>query len=459
MVGYQPSPEQLLFHRGDGHQGREVRYKVATGGEQAGKSLSAAMELFSKGLWGQVFWIVAPDYEQSRPEMRYLLDAFGKIGAIESASTPASPGPWTITLRTGARIRTISAQDVTRIANESPDGILMVEAAQQPEEAFWRCYGRTGPARGWLCINGTLEGSTNWFANLVRQWKGLNDQDGWACKLPSWSNLAKYPGGRNDEQILRFERTLPSYLFEERFAGNPVPPRGLVHPEFSHLVHVRPMRWGGSGDSDDSTFYIPRDAPLQLWIDPGYASAYAVLAVYIQADTVYVFDELYLQHHTTDEVIDAVLTKPWWEQVERIVADVAAEQHAAMEAPAQVWRERTRRPVTGKKVLIPDGIARTASFLKVDPVSHQPKLLISTDCPKTIWEYTDGYRYPLDKKDGTIQGEKPVDRNNHSTKAIVYGLIDNFGHIFRERKALERVVPVWERVRGARRRFAASRGW
>src|SRR3954469_15006699 len=103
-VGYHPSQEQLMFHRGLDWQGRESRKKLGSGGEQSGKSLSAAMDGFSYSLHSNIGWVVAPRYEDARPEMDYLHQALSQIGAVKGASFPNTPGPFRIELHTGGFI-------------------------------------------------------------------------------------------------------------------------------------------------------------------------------------------------------------------------------------------------------------------------------------------------------------------------------------------------------------------
>ena len=48
-LGYEPWPEQAEFHFDiDPDTSEERRHKLVTGGEQAGKSFSAAMEMMTK---------------------------------------------------------------------------------------------------------------------------------------------------------------------------------------------------------------------------------------------------------------------------------------------------------------------------------------------------------------------------------------------------------------------------
>jgi hypothetical protein len=458
QAGYGPSQEQLLFHLGasHGHAG-EARAKLTFGGEQAGKSLSAAMEGASKTFHGRQFWIVAPQYDQGKPEMKYLInDIFGPMGAIDTASTPEH-GPWSMTLKGGINWKVISATDVSRIANEAPDGILMVEAAQQPFEAYLRCLGRTGPRRGWLCINGTLEPGGGWFADLGLKWKSRNDEDGVSYEMPSWSNLTRYPGGWENEEIQRLYKSLPEDFFWERYGGRPQPPKGLVFPEFKNMIHAgRPIRLGvPDSDPTNPTLWIPKDMPLECWIDPGYAGGYAVLFVAVYNETIYILDEIYTQYVQVGDVIQRAITHPLWRNVTNGVMDIAGKQHHNQRSDYEWWTFAPERggaglPIESRPVGILDGILRTRSFLKVDEgfTPARPRLYIDPKCEKTIWEFTAGYKYKLDQSNQPTK-ETPDDKNNHSAKAIAYGLVHHFGLVGKEiyRPRFARHKASWEYLR------------
>src|SRR4249920_2029523 len=87
-VEYDPSPK-------DEH-GDTPRFKLAVGGEQAGKSFSAAMELFSFLPWGELFWVVGPDYAQTHNEFNYVWEALEKIEALDSYPSMPEKGSWTL---------------------------------------------------------------------------------------------------------------------------------------------------------------------------------------------------------------------------------------------------------------------------------------------------------------------------------------------------------------------------
>ena len=81
-VGYRPYAEQLAAHNS------EARIRLIAGGERAGKSRSAAMELAGRFLEGQLYWLVGPDYDLCRPEFAYLIEALEALDAIETLATP-----------------------------------------------------------------------------------------------------------------------------------------------------------------------------------------------------------------------------------------------------------------------------------------------------------------------------------------------------------------------------------
>ena len=258
-VDYAPSPEQRRVHDSP------ARIRLIAGGERAGKSRSAAMELFGRCLEGRLYWLVGPDYELCRPEFRYLAEAFAAIGAVDSLSFPASE-QCRLTLRTGARIVTKSARDPARLAGEAPDAILGCEAAQLPHEVYLRLRGRLAERRGWLWLSGTFEGSRGWYADHFSAWRVVNADGAASFSIPTWSNRALFPGGRADAEIEALEATYPAAVFRERFGGVPCPPATLVFPEFEPSQHV-------------ATVDPAAVQTVELAIDPGYAGAYAVLAV------------------------------------------------------------------------------------------------------------------------------------------------------------------------------------
>ena len=242
--------------------------------------------------------------------------------------------------------------------------------------------------------------------------------------LPSYTNTHLYPGGVQDPEIQRLKRDSSDDFFMERIEGIPSPPEGLVFGDFRPNLHVEEVKWS-VGD------------PVHLWMDPGYAGAYAVMAVQIHDDVIHVIDEVYERGLVTEEIIDICKNRPWWQDVQYGVIDIAGNQHQAMPAPAEIWLKETGLYLNSQKVMINDGTERLKSFLKPDPISREAKLKINPRCSGVLSEFgaaanpfdgqTRAYRWKVDR-DGNIVGTSPEDKNNHGVKSLIYGIVDNYGY-------------------------------
>ena len=407
-VGYRPSPAQLAAHD------CPARIRLIAGGERAGKSHSAAMELFGRLLQGRLFWIVGPEYDLCRPEFEYVLAACRRIGAVATVREPATARAELIT-RTGARIVTRSAREPERLAGEAPDGILACEAAQLPAAAFLRLRARVAERRGWLWLSGTFESARGWYADKFRAWQLTQPSESRAFSIPTWENLALYPGGRKDPEIADLEAMFPPDLFMERFGGVPCPPSTLVFREFDPRLHV-------------SAAAAASGSPVELAIDPGYAGAYAVLAIEQRGSDIAVIDEVYLRRTVAGDVIAACRQRPWWPRVRGGVIDVAGNQHHAAPSQVEVWASLAHVRLRSHRVLLRDGIDRLRTFLR-DPVSGSPRLAIAPQCRWLVREFG-LYRYH-DDSDLKSVSEDPIDRDNHALKALSYWLYDRFGPVER----------------------------
>ena len=417
-VGFNPTPAQMpiLFSR--------KRFILVAGGEQAGKSMIASKYLLSRFLEiGEpgLYWLVAADYERTRAEFEYLVEDFAALGVLAESTKRVDPGR--IVLADGTRIETKSAKDPRTLAMRAPNGIIGCEASQLDLETFYRMRGRCAPKRGWLFLAGTFEGSLGWYPQMHTAWS-IPSEDEQSFSLPSYTNTHLYPGGVEDPEIQRLKRDASDDFFLERIEGIPSPPEGLVFPEFRPNLHVADVKW------DVGT-------PVHLWMDPGYAGAYAVVAVQIQDDVIQVIDEVYERGLITEEIIQLCQSRPWWQDVQYGVIDVAGYQHQAMTAPAELWMKNTGLYLASSKVQINDGTERLKSFLKPDPISKESKLVINPSCTGLLSEFgaapspfdgqTRAYRWKTDR-DGNIVGQTPEDKNNHGIKALIYGIVDNYGY-------------------------------
>ena len=402
------------------------RFVLVAGGEQAGKSMVASKYLVARLFENDepgLFWLVAADYERTRAEFEYLVEDFGSMGLLKEASKRVDPGR--IVLADGTRIETKSAKDPRTLAMRAPNGIVGCEASQLDLETFHRLRGRCAPKRGWLFLSGTFEGSLGWYPQMFQSWQSSSSSDEVSFSLPSYSNEHLYPGGREDPEILALEKVSSDDFFLERIEGIPSPPQGMVFTEIRPDIHIQNVE------------YEP-DIPVHIWIDPGYAEAYACEIVQVVNDQIRVIDEIYERDLITDEIIEIAQSKIWWKDARFGVIDVAGYQHQAMAAPAEVWMEKTGIYFDSQKIRINDGTERLKAFLKTDPVEQrEPRIVFNPKCEGILSEFgikpnpfdgqTRAYRWKMDR-DGTIVGETPEDRYNHGVKAVIYGLINRYGY-------------------------------
>ena len=424
---YRPTKKEWQIHE-DG-----ARIKQVVGGERAGKSLTSATELLKNVIRDRVeieggkieYWLVGHSYETCRGEWEHLIEKGRKLGVLVQASNRIDPGQIDLTLE--VKIITKSAQDPQKLAMTAPSGILVCEAAQLPYEIFLKLRGRIAEKRGWMVLSGTLEGSFGWYAEKYNEWQiNGNAEDAHSFSLPSWENTFIFPGGREDKEIKTLEATLPHDVFIERFGGLPCPPSMLIMKEFRNSLHV--------GD-----YSFDPECDVELWIDPGFAGAYAVEVVQVKNDIVYIVDEIYLQDYITEDIILITRKKPWISKVGAIVIDIAAKQHQAMPAPAEIWSKELNVPVRMNKVEVEAGIDRLRTFLMPDPVTKLPQLFVNFNCHGFIAECGGG-KSPVPGGGAWLRDEntsQPLKKNNHALQAVIYGLVDRFGYS----RAKPRIAP------------------
>lgn len=387
----------------------------------------------------ELFWIVGPDYEQSRQEFIYLLEALNKIGAVKSASMP-KVGKCSIDTVFGSSIETKTADDTRKLASAAPGGILLVEAAQTSWETFLKLRGRIAEKRGLLLASGTLENGSQWYSDLWKRWQADNPEGGASFSIPTWSNLAIFPGGRNDPEILALEATLPEDLFNERYGAIPTKRTGLVFKEFDFERHVREIVWRFNIEEGGKNYYqhnktalmAGMDWPIEIAVDPGYAHAYALLALTWFGDDVYAFDEIHERGMVAEDVIARAKEKWWWKRVKGGVIDVAAKQHPGAKSQQEIWAHEAGLHLRANRVGIEEGTLRLRTFL-VNPATKEPRLWFAPKCTGILDEFTK-YRYRTEAE-GRPVSELPIDIDNDGIKALSYWLYDRFGPVERrERK-------------------------
>jgi hypothetical protein len=458
---YWPQGGQDYLHNVQG-----ARIKVAAGGWRSGKSRWMGREvsytLASRPNAG--VWIIGADYELAQPEFDYARDDLRALRypAIVDLSQPQQ-GRWKLTLANGSWLETQTAEDLKKIEAKALDKVALAEAGSLTEALLTLAEGRVLEKRGEVVMSGRFHGSHSWYTELWRQGQVKDNQRRVAsASLRTWDNRFFFPpcdpatctitegwprrnprethGGFHNPDILYHLWNKTEDEFGEMFAAEPRPDRSLVYADFwDRKVHMIEMSFEDSlqgplevVDAGRKVIGVrlPRAAPKEIWVDPGYAGAYAVLAVQMHGPIVYVIDELYLRGVVGPQVAELAARQWWFPYVKSGVIDVAALQHHAMDNQVEVWlKDPTNLYLRSKAVLVKDGIERVRTFLR-DPKTRRPRLYFSPNCVMTATEMESGYRYARIRHDEDTRQDKeePVQLNNHACSALAYGLCMNYGN-------------------------------
>ena len=420
VANYKPSAAQQAFHDDDS------RLKLVAGGIRGGKSYSTAMDVLPDLLIDNgLIWIVGPDYEQCKPEWEYMHNVLKTLGYITKASNPERGGR-SFETSWGARVQTKSSDDARSLASFAPHVILMVEAGQQSYETMQKVLERALEHNAKVIMSGTFEGALSWYADIFEKWQGANPEHGRSFSIPSWSNTAIFPGGRDDEKIKALEAAMPYELFMERCGAVPFKPSGLVFKEFDREKHVHRIDFRPG-------------LPVELAIDPA-THTYAVLAVQWEVKNgtthVYVIDEIYEHDIIAQSIIPLVKERPWFKHVKGGVIDIAGTQRAANKSQVQIWHEETGIPLRSHYVFIEESISVVKLRLQNETVHFDYRL----DSSKGYDGKANGilgefglYKW-RDWNEGQATKQRPVDSNNDALKALGYWLYDRFGPVVERKK-------------------------
>lgn len=438
-----PNPSQEPILKRIGPDGNYCSKILVEGGIQSGKSMIVAMDCVGDLPWlsdAEVF-IMGPDFKQARKECEYIIDWTKQLGLFDprKASLPSGDQQWRFKLTNGTEIKTFSAVNYRKMAGSTPKKVYLVEPGQIPDaEPFYLALARAGLLGCDLMLAGTLEGSTNWYAELAAKWSRGDIPGVLARKLPTWTNTARYPGGRTDQKIKDIENDpdLPRDRWLERYAGERVAPPGLVfgkteyHRGYETDKHVRPIRFEPKPpdkDYDARTIWLPADTDLDVWIDWGWDHYYSVLFAAVLGDpvTVYICAEIALKGIRDTGMIKLAQGSPLWPRVHYAILDPATKQHHG--GPLTTREYWHADPPVGaglptwadEIVPIQDGTDKIRALLEDHPMTGLPRLIIDPSCRHLQWEMREGYRNLIDLN-GNSTG-KPIDRNNDSVKAVHYG--------------------------------------
>lgn len=438
-ICYDASPSQLEAHKST------ARTKQVSGGWRAGKSAWLAAEILPYLFKDNAHvWIVANNYNLARFEWQYIAKWLKWLNAPITRFSDPNNGRWTLELGWGARLETQTADDATNIEGASLDCAAVAEAGLMEEAVVRRLVGRVAEKSGPRLLSGSLDTSQPWYMETFQSFiKGPNDEMNWhSFSIPSWENRFAFPMGIDDPEIKEMKASMTEDEFKLKVMAEPAKPSELVFPEFDKRIHVMDFIMDDFDDEgvrvegpqmvmDGVNMYhtnwrLPRRGEVILAVDPGYRGAYAVIACRKYDDIIYCIDEVYLRFTDVEAVIKECKNREWWPDVTYAVFDIAAKQHQGMASHLEIWEKPDAlgfRPSTNF-VHIVDGIQRLRTFLR-SPLNGRPRIYFSPKCKETIREFAI-YRYRLPKENRPDK-EEPIDKFNHSLKAISYMLMDRYG--------------------------------
>ena len=415
-----------------------ARFVAISGGEQGGKSFIVVVIailrfiLLPRSGAPYLIWLVGRKYENSKKEWEYLIQFSLVLGwlAPNSYSKAGPDKQRRAVLKDGTEIRTLTIAEEMNIGMERPDIIIGCEMAQASEEGYKKLRARAAASGGHLLMSSTYESREDWYMDLYESWQAPSKMHV-SFALPSWSNQHVYPGGREDPEIQALIADTGDEFVLERMSGVPRKPFGLVFGrDFSPKIHVREID------------YIP-GLPVYLAIDPGYnRSVHAAEAIQMPIDgPIHVFDEIYDNTHTTSGMIEALMNRPWWGDVDRneCVIDIqaTARQQAQDDPPILIWQEKSGLSLNCVRVPIIDGIDRFRSFLLYDHVAERPGIVMAPRCTGLRSELGDGkspitgrkqaYSWKVDARK-EIVGPVPSKKYCDAIKAVTYFLVYKFGY-------------------------------
>lgn len=420
-AGYSPHEGQQPVHDS------AALVKQIVGGVRAGKSNCTAMELVKyTAIPDGLTWLIGPDYDQVRAEFMYMYEPLQALGLVKSRSIPAN-GSVSFVTDWGHRVETKStAQDSTQLASFAPDAIGMVEAAQQPYEVFFKSTERALEKNAPVIMSGTLEQAYIWYTDAFRRWQEPNDEGAQSFSIPSWTNTAIFPGGRDDPAIKRMEATLPEDLFMERVAAVPYFGEGRVHPDYNPAKHVAKL--------EHKLAY-----PTEILIDPGYSGAYFVGIGQKIGQLYNVLAEIYMRGAVVQEVIEECRKHPLWPYVREGVIDIAGIQHHAQRSQVEVWADMEPQiALRWSKVGEKDGIDAINFRLKDAPGLDRPYIQFSDaladEGNRSSNGLANGIRAEMVMrrwrayKEGGSEKRAPIKANDHGCNALGY-FIYNYDHL------------------------------
>lgn len=426
QTDYYPHPGQQQVHYSN------HRHRVLSNGRRWGKTLLGGKEIeptaFVKNRLGdaQRGWIIGPNYMDCEKEFRVVYDTFKKLGIDQVSSKflkNTENGSMHIVTNWGFDLECRSAAHPDSLVGEGLDFVLMVEAGRLTRSTFTE-YVRPALSdkRGWSLTSGVPELATDsallyWAYKRGLEWR-TKPWRSW--RMPSWTNTAVFPGGRNDPEIKEAEDDLTKDEFDRQYGGKFVDRVGRVMSEWDDAIHLKRIK------------YNP-DWPLYAAVDYGFTNYFVWLWIQVdEFENVYVLAEHYIKQMDTERIAKEVLKDHAW--TKKCVAFYPDPHNPDDTNILSRHLGIPARNNTGGAIATRNAMIRTR--LKPRPEGapleeQQAQIVFDRDrCPQLAWEMREGYRWPAHKNEQKNESEVPLDKDNHGPEALsrfIYGYFNSAG--------------------------------
>lgn len=455
-----------------------AQFQTITAGRRMGKSRAIGHEFLPEAAitrkmatWlkeegkRREFWSVGPNYSDSEKPFRVFWDICRKLEI--PMDKPGSyfsleGGDMTISLWQGAFIYSAKSAAVPeRLVGEGLSGVHVEEAAKVKEIVWLQMLQPTlADFNGWAKFTTTPEGK-NWYYRL--HMKAMRPESlGWSShRLPSWRNphvyetptrdadvkrlihlMSENPGSTSfeiirDEGLIINEKiaqvandnTIP--MFTQEYAAEFTDFVGKVFKEYDEETHTRLLPFNPDWETIAAVDYGYRNPNVWLLMQIG------------PWGEINIIDELYQENLAPDEFAQEVLRRG-------LCPDIATEFYPDPALPGDtktlenIFRRAGKRirsrPHTGGELQNRLNLIRLALKDRVTDYElskpqwteghasesrprdiRRPRLMISTRCPKTIYEFGE-YRYPEKKSEqvetSTKRFELPMKKDDHTPEAL-----------------------------------------
>lgn len=398
-IGYEPhSPAQWSIHQSS------ARFRVPCCGRRWGKSQAAGHELSAHlTIPNTYWWIVGPTYPLGEKEFRVIWEDWTmKLGLRHKLKVSYNPkqGDMSIRFPWNTVLEVKSAEKQDSLVGEGLDGVIMSEAALH-KASTWEMYiePSLSDKRGWAIFPSTPRGF-NWFKGLydLGQEPEMTDYQSW--RHPTWTNLARYPGGYDDPEMVRTRAVASEYHWLQEYAAEFTAFEGKIYPDFNQDHHVRRIEYNPAWLN-------------YLAFDFGWAAPFVCLDIMVDpSDNVYVWREYQVRHRTTYEHGQLLRSRanPRGYHVSGMFADPHGADEIAtlrlllghIEAPVVPWSH---------------GVEAITRWLKLQP-DGKPKLFIAPECTELIRQME--MLRAIDEKEGKNPKEGQHDYDDHGPDALRY---------------------------------------